>query len=354
MRDLTNDELFERYDAELKLRHRSERALWEARRVLGHFRRFIGESPPSASLAKAYLAQFQHVKVATFARYVAVLKKFCQWIGDPIEDLTVRVPQQVPEYVRPGDVERLLIALRAESKRTHKGTAARDVLLVETAIKTGLRRGELAALHVEDVNLEAGLIRVWDGKGHKTANVQMPPSLVEAMRLFLDGRGRDESVFNLAPASISGKIKRAAMRAGVKLHTHSLRHRYIESLEERNVQPTQIRLLARHSSLRTTQLYMGLRDGSLEDAVKLLDKPSGRSQKGGEAPHSLEFKFGSGTRDQLEDLKRQLRRTLGTEPPDAVVLTWSIAFTHAFTMAAPSTRVPLAVDRQMAKNVEAL
>jgi len=61
LRRKTNPELFQLYQAQLALKHRSQDALGEAKRVLGHFQDYLGEFPPSPELATAFLAQFaQH------------------------------------------------------------------------------------------------------------------------------------------------------------------------------------------------------------------------------------------------------------------------------------------------------
>jgi integrase len=49
----------------------------------------------------------------------------------------------------------------------------------------GLRRAELAALGTQDVDLEAGIIQVVDGKGHQGRLVQIQPKLAPVLRWFL-------------------------------------------------------------------------------------------------------------------------------------------------------------------------
>jgi integrase/recombinase XerD len=141
----------------------------------------------------------------------------------------------VPRYIRPEEVERLRHALTGEGKRTHKSVAKRDTLLLELVVKTGLRRSELAALKVGEVDLEAGIVRVEQGKGGKQADLPLAPSLVPPLREFTSGRGASESLFGLRPEGISSKFKAAARRAGVNLTPHQLRHHFVEQLLERGV-----------------------------------------------------------------------------------------------------------------------
>ena len=48
----------------------------------------------------------------------------------------------------------------------------------------GLRRAELAALTTQDVDLEAGIVQVVDGKGHRGRLVQIQPRLAPTLRWF--------------------------------------------------------------------------------------------------------------------------------------------------------------------------
>jgi len=146
LRQKSNEELFKLYEDELKLRI-SRGQLKEYKRVLGHFSTYLGESPPSLQLATSFLAQFSDREPRTLARYLSIIKGFMIWCG---EDMPVKVPlpRQLPQYVDPSDVDRLLTAVR--NKRTHKETILRDTLLIDTARYSGLRRGELENLEVKD------------------------------------------------------------------------------------------------------------------------------------------------------------------------------------------------------------
>jgi integrase len=264
----TNGELFKLYDAELLFRHSSANALREARRVLGHFHRYLGEYPPSAELAKSFLGQFTDRKTTTLARYVAVVKGFLAWYGEEF-NLRVKVPKMLPDYVQVADVEKLMQAMRG--KKSHKRKARRDILLVKTALNTGLRRSELANLRVGDIDLRERKLVVRLGKGAKDRAVPLTTSLVRELEDFIQGRGRDESLFGLAPATISGKIRRWAVKAGVKLHTHSLRDRFASTLNERGVSIREIQELLGHSNLANTERYTLLTPRHLRKAIDSLE-----------------------------------------------------------------------------------
>ena len=164
LRQKTNDELFALYEGELAFHHRSDGGLQEAKRVLNHFHRYLGEFPPTPEIAKSFLSTFKDRKTTTIARYAAIIKVFFKWYGEEL-DISVRVPKVLPSYVEKEDIEKLIEALRY--KKSHRKTIDRDILLVDLAIHTGLRRSELASVRVGDIDIERQVLVVRQGKGAK-------------------------------------------------------------------------------------------------------------------------------------------------------------------------------------------
>ena len=85
LRRLTNDELFLLYESDLSLRHRSTDALEEAKRVLSHFKEFLGSFPPTPELAVSYVSQFARHEPTTLYRYNSVLKVVMAWYGKKLD-----------------------------------------------------------------------------------------------------------------------------------------------------------------------------------------------------------------------------------------------------------------------------
>jgi site-specific recombinase XerD len=78
-------------------------------------------------------------------------------------------------------------------------------------------------------------------------------------------------VFKLKPACLGYVTRLTAKRAGVNLHTHSLRHYFGTRLVEKGTNLRAVQELMGHSSLNTTQIYVGVTAKHLEDATKLLE-----------------------------------------------------------------------------------
>jgi integrase/recombinase XerD len=269
LRQKTNKELFPLYDGELAFHHRSARGLHEAKRILDHFHSYLGEFPPTPELAKSFLSKFTNRKPTTVARYAAILKMFFKWYGEEL-DIKLRVPKLLPSYVEKSDIEKLLAAI--ENKRSHKTTVERDLLLVDIAIHTGLRRSELANLIVGDIDLERQLLIVRQGKGAKDRVIPLSGKTCSKLAGYIENKEKGDSLFNLTAASISGKIKTFARKAGVELHAHSLRDYFATSLSEKGATIREIQSLLGHANLTHTERYTLHTDKHLKKAIELLDQ----------------------------------------------------------------------------------
>jgi len=269
LREKSNDELFRLYRTELALRYRSERSLKEAERVITRFEEFLDGRPPSGELAKTYLSQFLSRKPNTLARYSVLVSQFMKWYGEPL-DIQIKQPQMLPQVMSGEDVGKLIEVMA--SRKTHKETAERDMLLVETPRLTGLRWGELASLKVGDLDFINRVVVVRSGKGLKDRSVPLVPSLNTRLDAFCRGKEPTESVFGLKAVSISGKISSWAGKAGCpQIHVHSLRHYFGTELARKGVGARTIQSLLGHSDLGVTQRYVDVSSEDLRDAVGLLD-----------------------------------------------------------------------------------
>ena len=144
-------------------------------------------------------------------------------------------------------------------------------MLIDLVAKTGLRRSELGNLKVGDINLERRYLVVRQGKGMKDRIIDLAPSLPQLLQPYLKDKPPEQSVFGLAPSTISGLIRWGAKKAGVNLHTHSLRHFFGEKLVDTGTDLEVVRRLMGHSSLSVTQRYLGRTDKQRRDAINRLE-----------------------------------------------------------------------------------
>ena len=269
VRQLSNEELFLKYQPELLLRIHNEINLKNDIALLDKFRGFLGDCRSSPSLAKEFISGYHQRSLSTLARYAATIKGFMRWYGGPIDDVKIKVPEHLPQYVKDDQIEKLRSAIRG--KKSHKRSIERDLLIVELYLKSGMRRNKLAALKVRGVHSD--FLMVIKGKKEKDQMIPLLPDIAGKLNSFIKGRQPDESVFGLTGPSIGNKINIFALKTGVKdIHTHSLRYKYAADLLESGATIRAVQQLLGHSDLATTQIYLAITDESLRDTVNGLDK----------------------------------------------------------------------------------
>ncbi|MCP4685906.1 MAG: hypothetical protein GY867_10745, partial [bacterium] len=91
LRKETTANLFELYESEIRLRHRSDEGFDEDKRVLGHFHTYLGDRQPTPELATSFLAQFAAYKTTTLYRYHSIINGFMTWYGEPLST-RIKVP----------------------------------------------------------------------------------------------------------------------------------------------------------------------------------------------------------------------------------------------------------------------
>ncbi len=117
-----------------------------------------------------------------------------RYYGEPIDDLKIKTPKHLPQYVEDSHLQKLLVAVR--EKRSHKGTVERELLIIELHLKTGMRRNELAELKVKDVHKD--FIIVISGKGKKDRMIPLPPKIAIRLNDFIRDKKPEDRVIQEA------------------------------------------------------------------------------------------------------------------------------------------------------------
>ena len=140
-------------------------------------------------------------------------------------------------------------------------------MVLMTAYYTGMRRSELVALKLEDVDLEGAVIRV-NGKGDKQRIVPMLPELAGDLRIYLNKREElvgekhqfvfvtdkgkpvyDKFIYRLTVKYL-GEVTSLKKRS-----PHVLRHSFATALLNNGACIEAIRELLGHAGLAATQIY---------------------------------------------------------------------------------------------------
>ncbi len=142
--------------------------------------------------------------------------------------------------------------------------------MIELAIETGMRQGELLSLTKDSIDLESRVTRLTDTKNGDDRDV---PLSQRACKLFSDqiNDNSSDSVFSnwTSGDGFRSTYRRICIRAGIDdLRFHDLRHEAASRLFEKGLNQFQVAAITGHRSLQSLQRYTHLK---AKDLVKLLD-----------------------------------------------------------------------------------
>ena len=190
---------------------------------------------------------------------------------DPAAEIEVpRVPAGLPKALTESEVDALLQAVSGTD-----ALARRDRALLELLYGTGARISELVGASLSDLDLDAGLLRVY-GKGSMERVVPLGRYSLVALVDWLSPAGRDElepdrwarrsdsdALFlNRRGGRLSRQgawmvVKRVGEQIGIgdRLSPHVLRHSCATHMVDHGADIRTVQELLGHASISTTQVY---------------------------------------------------------------------------------------------------
>jgi integrase/recombinase XerD len=208
----------------------------------------------------------------TTARLLSSLRRFYQYLvreGCLASDPSARIDapklgRPLPKALTEAEVEALL-----QAPDVIRLLGLRDRAMLELLYASGLRVSELVNLHVSQLNLRQGVLRVV-GKGDKERLVPLGEEAAEWLQRYMQdarpallrGRMRDELFVTQRGMGMTRQafwylIKRYARQAGITsaLSPHGLRHSFATHLLNHGADLRVLQMLLGHSNLSTTQIY---------------------------------------------------------------------------------------------------
>jgi integrase/recombinase XerD len=250
-------------------------------------------------------ASRQHVLVVHVKGFFRWLVRHNHLLTNPASELELpRLPQRrLRDPLSIEEVERILAVPDLSDP-----LALRDRVILEVLYSTGIRRSELAALKVTDVDSARGTVFVRQGKGRKDRFVpigeralawiqkyldEVRPDLVvdpSEPHLFLGKDGRVLSVDQL-----TGRVREYFEKAGITKPgaCHLFRHTMATLMLDNGADVRILQELLGHTKLDTTQIYTHVSIGKLKavhaathPGAKLERKPGAGETLAGDAPAS--------------------------------------------------------------------
>ncbi|GAB2446709.1 site-specific integrase [Nocardioides hungaricus] len=266
--------LFERY-----LLEERGLAIGTVAGYVAHARRFLGglcgrelHELDASDVTAAVLCEVDRgVSVSAAQNFVAGLRAFLRYcfldgrlgvdLGGAALAVTGRRRSPLPQGISTAQARALLDSC---DRRTALGR--RDHAIILSLLRLGLRRGELAAVTLDDLDWRAGEV-VIHGKGGRTDRLPLPADVGASIAGYLS-RGRPPShqreLFLRARApfapidagTVSSTVRRACRRAGIaSIGAHRLRHTMACQMVEAGVPLIQIGKVLRHQNLQSIGIY---------------------------------------------------------------------------------------------------
>lgn len=187
----------------------------------------------------------------------------------------LKPPERLPQYLTDEQVKALRDDFESQVAKPQFPHQKRDALLTRAAFyllwQSGLRKGEVEELRLEDLDLNGRRLSVRNGKGMKDRTVYLTDTTAQALSAYLAmrGTGPTDHVFlyrnqPLSKDLIHGRLKAAGERAGVKVHAHRLRHTAATQLLNAGCPVTSIQKFLGHKKLNSTMIYARAHDKTVE------------------------------------------------------------------------------------------
>ncbi|AMV72368.1 tyrosine recombinase XerC [Desulfuromonas carbonis] len=223
---------------------------------------------------------------ASLHRMKAAVRAFFAWASEagvvddnPARSIRMhRLPRKLPVFLTTTEKKRLLKELKGRSDFS----ALRDRAMIEVLLGTGIRLGELAALDMDDIDLDAKHLRV-RAKGNVPQVKFIKTDLRTLLRRYLaerrrHGRPEMEALFlsnrdgRLCQRQIANRLAHWLRKAGIEkeLTPHGLRHTFATHLYGATNDLLVVQRALGHRDVSTTQIYTHLVDGQLEEALERL------------------------------------------------------------------------------------
>ena len=208
---------------------------------------------------------------ATVSRNLASLKNFYAWLVSsgflektPVSDIHIdRGEKKIPQILTGREIELLLAQPQANDPK-----GCRDKAMLEIMYATGVRVSELIGLNLEDVNLDAGVIKCAGTKRYRM--IPLYPAALVAVRQYLTTVRSSlvsDPAENALFVNISGvrmsrqgfwkilKHYQATAHIEKEITPHTLRHSFAVHLLENGADLDALQELLGHSDISTTQMY---------------------------------------------------------------------------------------------------
>ena len=269
---------------DLELRGRSEPTIKNMVCTMKAFSRFYNKPPELLG----------EPEIINYLEYCIKTKKLCRgtvnYINSTLKffyvvtlegswsDLRVprlRYDKKLPKYLAKEEVKLLL---ESTTYLKHKA-------ILSTIYSAGLRVSEVINLRISDIMGKEMKIRVRNGKRNKERYTLLSQKNLELLRVYWKKFGYknyspDDYLFisrqtkkQLTSRCVESAMNKSMQKAGIakKATVHTLRHSFATHLMNDDVELVNIQTLMGHSNIKTTSIYLHVKDYQILNIISPLD-----------------------------------------------------------------------------------
>jgi len=258
----------DRYEREIssgKKGHRREKtriAVWKnhplAKRFLASIRGSDMALYRDERIKARYSANTIRLELAIISHLFEIARK--EWgmegLTNPVKSIRMPSPPSGRDRrLQPGEFEKLLESLSDEMGQ-----------VVRFALETAMRRGELAGMTWDMVDIKKRTVTLPDTKNGQKRIVPLSSVAVTILKERLSTRRMDGEVWDIGLDAISQNFAKACQKVGISgLHFHDLRHEATSRLFEKGFDTMEVKTITGHKTLQMLARYTHLR---AEDLVE--------------------------------------------------------------------------------------
>jgi len=228
--------------------------------VLKKVLRDLGTLKPRKKQVEEYLLAMKKKKYSAshLNNTISILDRYMKFIKRKIEVKRVKRPKPIiKDTLTEGEIARMLAA----------GKNSREQAMMAILAYSGIRNGEFCHLKVKDVDLDNGLVKIFNGKGGRDGISYISRECIKIVSRYLNEypRNDDDSLFTTLVRNnqytgwdLRKRVKVVAKRAGIskRVFPHLFRHSLATNLIKKGANIITVQNQLRHENLQNTMIYI--------------------------------------------------------------------------------------------------
>lgn len=266
----TLDDLFQRYTQEILPSKKAQADAMSRMKVISGYLGFYTVAALTAKLLAEYRDErLKSIQAASICKELHLIGRILnhaqrEWEialprGNPVETIAIpSSPKGRDRRLHPGEEELL--------KKAAIEYGGEIGAIIGFAVETAMRRGEIAGLRWNDINLMKRTATLWDTKNGDSRVVPLSTVAIQILNELT--RHISGKVFTMRPDSITQAFDRICSRLQIgDLRFHDLRHEATSRLFERGLSIMEVSAVTGHKDLVMLKRYTHLK---AEDLAKKL------------------------------------------------------------------------------------